>query len=145
MALMTTGTPATTYGYDPAGHTTTISAPSGAQNMSWNDSGQLASISTGGTTTASYVYDASGKLLIQSDPGSVTLYLPDAQLVLHTSGTQTVTGTRYYTLGGVTVATRTSAGAVDYLSGDQQGTASLAIDSDTQLGATPAPPKRHRH
>jgi RHS repeat-associated protein len=127
---VTTGSAATTYGYDAAGHTTTISSPSKSEGLTWNDSGQLASLSTSGSTTAGYIYDASGNLLIQSDPGQVTLYLPDAQIVENTA-TGTVTGTRFYTLGGVTLATRTSAGTVSYLTGDQQGTAAMSIDSAT--------------
>jgi hypothetical protein len=38
-----------------------------------------------------------------------------------------VTGTRFYTLGGVTLAARSSAGAVSYLTGDQQGTAAMSM------------------
>jgi RHS repeat-associated protein len=127
---VSTGSAATTFGYDAAGHTTSVNAPSAPESLSWNDSGQLASVSSQGATTAGYVYDASGQLLIQSDPGSVTLYLPDEQVVLNTS-TQAVTGTRFYSLGGATVAARTSAGSVSYLMGDAQGTASMAIDSAT--------------
>jgi hypothetical protein len=47
------------------------------------------------------------------------------------TATQTVTGTRFYTLSGVTLAARTSAGSVSFLTGDQQGTAAMAIDSAT--------------
>ncbi len=128
------GAGTTTYGYDAAGHTTSVSGPSQSQSMSWDDAGRLSSDtitpSGGSPSTASYLYDASGNLLIQSDPGSATLYLGDEELVLSTA-TGTVTGTRFYTIGGNTVAARTSAGAVDYLIGDEQGTSTLAIDSST--------------
>jgi hypothetical protein len=48
-----------------------------------------------------------GNLLLQSDPGTVTLYLPDEELVENTA-TGTVTGTRMYSMGDVTVAARSS-------------------------------------
>jgi hypothetical protein len=41
-----------------------------------------------------------------------------------------VSGTRYYTIGGRTIAART-AGTVDYLIGDRQGTSLLSIDATT--------------
>jgi RHS repeat-associated protein len=127
------GTTATTqFSYNQAGDTTQVAGPSSTQNLTWNDAGQLSSVATTGTGagTTSYVYDASGTLLLQSDPGTETLYLPDEQLVENTA-TGTVTGTRYYAIGGVTIAARTSAGTIDYLTGDQQNTSDLAINSAT--------------
>jgi len=124
------GTSTTSYAYAADGDTTGITAASDSQTLNWNDAGQLGSVtSTGGPSpgTTSYVYDAGGNLLLQTDPGSTTLYLPDEQLVQNTSG---VTGTRYYSIGGVTVAARTS-GTVYYLTGDQQGTDDLAINAST--------------
>jgi RHS repeat-associated protein len=126
------GKSTTSYGYNADGDTTTAASPSATQNLTWNDAGQLTSVATTGANagTTSYVYDASGDLLLQTDPGTLTLYLPDEQLVDNTA-TGTVTGTRYYTLGGVTVAARTSAGDVQYLTGNEQGTDTLAIDYST--------------
>ncbi|HEY2505822.1 MAG TPA: RHS repeat-associated core domain-containing protein [Streptosporangiaceae bacterium] len=127
------GTTATAYGYNAAGDTTSVTTSSYSQALSWNDAGQLSSVQTAGGSnagTTSYVYDANGNLLMQSDPGSVTLYLPDEQLALDTS-TNTVSGTRYYTLGTSTVAARTSAGDVQYLISDNQGTSTLAVDYAT--------------
>jgi RHS repeat-associated protein len=131
-----TGSSTTSYSYDADGHTTNVTSPASAQSLSWNDAGQLASDTTTGAHagTTSYVYDADGNLLLQSDPGTATLYLPDEQLVENTA-TGTVTGTRYYAIGGTTIAARTSTyedgsytSDVQYLIGDQQGTALLAID-----------------
>ncbi len=59
-----------------------------------------------------------------------TLYLPDEELSLN-AGTSSVTGTRYYSIGGAVVAARTGASGLAYLAGDQQGTDSIAIDSGT--------------
>jgi RHS repeat-associated protein len=91
-------------------------------------------ITPSASTSASYGYDADDNLLLTADPGTTTLYLPDEELALNT-GTRTVTGTRYYTLGDTTVATRTGASSVAYLAGDQQDTDSVAIDGGT-LGVT---------
>jgi RHS repeat-associated protein len=126
------GTASTSYGYDPSGNLTTVTGTSQSQALTWNDAGQLAqdAITQSGSTAknTTYTYDADGTLLITADPASTTLYLPDEELTLNGS---TVTGTRYYTLGGTTVATRTGASSVAYLAGDQQGTDSVAIDSAT--------------
>ncbi len=126
------GTSTTSYGYNADGDTTSATSSASTQNLNWNDAGQLASVTTTGTNAGStaYTYDAGGNLLLQSDPGTLTLYLPDEQLVENTA-TKAVTGTRYYAIGGVTVAARTSAGQVDYLTGNQQGTDTLAINSAT--------------
>jgi hypothetical protein len=89
-----------------------------------------------------------GNLLIQKDPSSTTLFLSDEEITLTGS---TLSGTRYYSLGGQTVAARTSAGDVYYLTGDQEGTETLAINSTT-LGVTErfydpygTPGRRHCH
>ena len=132
------GTAGTSYGYDPAGNLTTVSGSSQSQALTWNDAGQLAQDTItpkGGTgSSTSYVYDGDGTLLLTADPGTTTLYLADEELSLNTA-TGAVTGTRYYSLGDTTVATRTGASSVAYLAGDQQGTDSVAIDSAT-LDAT---------
>jgi RHS repeat-associated protein len=127
------GATTTDYAYNAAGDTTSITAPSDTQTLNWNDAGQLGSVTSTGAPspgTTSYVYDASGNLLLQTDPGAVTLYLPDEQLVENTA-TGTVTATRYYSIGSVTIAARTTGGDFQYLTGDQQGTDTIAIDAGT--------------
>ena len=106
----------------------------GPEALTWNDAGQLsqAAVTPSGTTTAqdtTYIYDADGTLLLTADPGTTTLYLPDEELSLNAS-TGTVTGTRYYTIGGVTAAALPVPPASDLI-GDQQGTGSLAINGAT--------------
>jgi RHS repeat-associated protein len=119
------------YTYNPDGTTSTITGgPLGSQSLTWNALGELASDQTSNGTT-SYAYDVSGNLIVQRDPGQTTFYMGDEQLVLNT-GTGTVSGTRYYAIGGTIVAARTSGGAVDYLIPDRQGTDQLAIDSSAQ-------------
>jgi RHS repeat-associated protein len=127
------GSPATTsYAYTASGQTDSITTAGTTSNLAWNDAGQLTSITPSGssTATASYVYDADGNLLIQSDPAAETstLYLPDEEII-DTDGT--LSAVRYYTIGGVTVAARSSGGTIYYLTGDSQGTDDLAINSST--------------
>ncbi|MCX4744488.1 RHS repeat-associated core domain-containing protein [Kitasatospora sp. NBC_01287] len=118
------------YGYDAAGNTTSVNGGAlGSQTLTWNDQGKLAKDTTS-TGATSYVYDADGNVLLRRDPGSTTLYNGDSQLVLNTA-TQSVSGTRYYSLGGTTLAARTSGGAVSYLTPDRQGTGTLTIDANT--------------
>jgi RHS repeat-associated protein len=132
------GTTTTSYGYDAAGFTTSIAVSGGATDtLNWNGTGQvpgeLASISNGSSTVASYVYDPSGHVLLQTDGSTTTLYLPDEQI---TNNNGTLSGVRYYSLGGQTVAARTSGGSVDYLVGNQQGTDTVAIDASTLATTT---------
>ena len=127
----------TSYTYTPSGQTASTTPPTGpASNLTWNDAGQLAAITAAGsqTPTATYTYDADNNLLLQSDSGAgtTTLYLGDEQITATTSGsTTTLSAVRYYTIGGVTAAVRTSGGTISYLVADQHGTDSLSIDSAT--------------
>jgi RHS repeat-associated protein len=132
------GTTSSTYGYDTAGNLTTVTGTSQNQALTWNDNGQLTQDAItppgGSAQDSNYVYDANGTLLLTADPGTTTLYLPDEELSLNTSS-GTISGTRYYTLGNATVATLTGASSVAYMTGDQQGTDSLAINA-TDLSLT---------
>jgi RHS repeat-associated protein len=129
-----TGTNSSTYGYDASGELTSLDGPAQDEALTWNDQGQLSQVATtpaaGGVQQSSYIYDADGKLLLRSDPGTVTLLLNDEEIVLDTND-GTVTGTRYYTLGSDTVAAYTAGGSVAYLAGDQQGTDTVAVDAGT--------------
>jgi YD repeat-containing protein len=62
-------------------------------------------MTTNSDVTTSYVYDASGNLLQQTDgtTTTTTLYLPDEQI---TDANGTISGVRYYSIGGITVAGR---------------------------------------
>jgi YD repeat-containing protein len=128
------GTTSTSYAYDAAGNLTAVTGTAQDQALTWNDAGQLAQDAVtpaGGTTQdTTYRYDADGNVLLTADPGTTTLYLSDEELALNTS-TGTVTGTRYYSIGGFTVAAGTGGVSLAYLAGDQQGTISVAIDSRT--------------
>ncbi len=123
------------YTYDPAGNTTGITGGvTGNQTLTWDDQNHLASDTTT-TGTSNYVYDSSGNLIIRRDPGQTTMFFGDEQLVLNTT-TNTATATRYYNLGSVTIATRSSivgGGTTNpvYLVPDRQGTDQLSVDSAT--------------
>jgi RHS repeat-associated protein len=126
------GTTSTSYGYDASGNLTTVGGPSQSQALTWDDAGRLTqdavTPSGGSAHNTGYIDDASGALLLEADPGTTTLYLPDEELSLNTTS-GTVTGTRYYSLAGITVAARTGATTLAYLTGDQEGTDSVAIDA----------------
>jgi RHS repeat-associated protein len=139
-----TGTKTNTYGYDKSGNTTSRPGTQAQQTLAWNTEGELVSTTepAAGTKPAlgtSYLYDASGELLIRraTGDGDTVLYLGSTELRLTTKGTtKTVTGTRYYTAAGQTIALRTAVtgtagNKLNFLSGDHHGTSSLAIDSAT--------------
>ncbi|MFJ3789572.1 RHS repeat domain-containing protein [Kitasatospora sp. NPDC090091] len=122
------GTLKETYSYDATGNTTgrTIgSAP--AQTLEWDQQGRLAKLTGAGTD--SYVYDADGQRLVRRDSAGTTLYLPGGNELKLSGGA--VTGTRYYTHGGQTVAVR-SAGKLTFVLADHHGTATVHVDAATQ-------------
>ncbi|MGW1169131.1 RHS repeat-associated core domain-containing protein [Streptomyces sp. NPDC002550] len=120
------------YTYDASGNTKTISGgATGDQTLTWNDQGKLATDTTSSGTT-SYLYDADGNLALRTDPGQATLFLGAAnEQIVENTGTQSLTGTRYYTIGGTTTAERSSNGDIQYLIPNPQGTDTLALDYQT--------------
>jgi YD repeat-containing protein len=141
------GDASASYEYDDSGQLTSVTGSSEDQSLSWNPTGTLASDkvtpSSGTAAATSNIYDADGNLLIQKDPDSTTLFLKDEELVLNDS-TDTVTGTRFYALGGVTTAVRTGSD-VSYLIGDEQGTDTIAIaDRHPPVLRSLRRPDRHR-
>lgn len=119
------GTTSTSYGYDLNGNTISRDTPvNGNQTLTWSDDDQLVSVNS-----SQYVYDADGKLLVQKDPGSTTLYLPQEQLRLDTN-TGVITGLRFYALPGGGTAIRSGPGAsYNYEIADPHGTGLLVLDS----------------
>ncbi|MFE7131752.1 polymorphic toxin-type HINT domain-containing protein [Streptomyces sp. NPDC057638] len=133
------------YSYDAAGNTTGRPGPQEQQTLTWNPEGRLATLKepASGTKAAkgtSYLYDASGSLLIRrptTADGDTVLYLGSDEVRLTVKGTtKTLTGTRYYSAAGKTVAVRTAkAGATEselnFLAGDHHGTSTLSLDATT--------------
>ncbi|MFJ8533264.1 hypothetical protein [Streptomyces sp. NPDC093591] len=74
---------------------------------------------------ASYVYGPDGSRLLRKEKGAVTLYL-GAQEIRLDMAKNSLSGTRYYSHGGQTIAVRTTAG-VTWLVGGQNGTAEIAM------------------
>ncbi|WP_351234773.1 RHS repeat-associated core domain-containing protein [Streptomyces sp. NPDC002133] len=145
----TTGAKAATYTYDKSGNTTSRPGTQAQQTLGWNAEGELVSATepaAGGkpATGTSYLYDASGELLIRrptTTDGDTVLYLGGTEVRLNVKGaTKALSGTRYYTAAGQTIAVRTATLGVtgtklNWLAADHHGTSSLVLDATT-LAAT---------
>ncbi|MGQ4362621.1 RHS repeat domain-containing protein [Streptomyces sp. SAS_272] len=119
------------YHYDASGNTTSIQGgAAGDQTLGWNHQNRLDTDTTSAGAT-SYLYGLDGGLVLRTDPTQTTLYLGDEELVENAS-TKAVTGTRYYSVNGTTVAARSSTGDIQYLIPDRQGTDYLSVDYQTQ-------------
>jgi RHS repeat-associated protein len=125
------GTRTGAYTYDASGNT--LSRPTtsgGTQTLTWDAEGHLAT-SQDSTGTTSYLYDVDGNRLLRNDPTGKTLYLPGQELRF-TTATSTKKTTRYYTHAGQTIAMRTAADGVIWLSGDHHDTAQISINAVNQ-------------
>lgn len=126
-------TPATGYVYDSAGNTTQRPGDTGTQNLQWSPEGYLSRITESGRST-DYVYDAAGGLLVRStSDGERILYAGATELHLRANGT--TWAQRYYGNGTATLAVRTDESGSQqlyFLTGDQHGTSTVAVKSDTQ-------------
>ncbi|WP_240439258.1 RHS repeat-associated core domain-containing protein [Streptomyces europaeiscabiei] len=134
----TTGARAAAYDYDANGNTTSRPGPTAKQSLLWNGEGKLAK-TTEGTAETSYLYDADGELLIRraKGDGDTILYLGGTEVRLTLKGTKkTLSGTRYYTANGQTIAVRTAVAGtagtkLSFLASDHHGTSSIALDGTT--------------
>jgi len=146
------GTTSATYCSNADGQTTSMPAASSGQNsLAWNPQGQLATVATASGNTG-YTYDATGNLVERTDPGTITVYLPDQQMVYNTSS-QAVTTTRSIALpGGAQVIETSTTGNYRFEVANTQGTAGISLDSTlknptyqqytpygAKRGSTPAP------
>lgn len=137
-AVSTTGAvPASAnYAYYANGEQKTRATSAGTQTLNWNNAGELTSVGTGATTNASYVYDADGNLLLQSDPvaGTKTLYLPGEQIT-DNGAAGPATGVRFFPLPGGATAVRTGPNNSYYfqVATDQHGTSTLYLDYTAQV------------
>ncbi|WP_301251572.1 RHS repeat-associated core domain-containing protein [Streptomyces somaliensis] len=140
----TTGAKNAAYAYDKAGNTTSRPGAQAQQTLTWNSEGKLVGTTepAAGTKPAlntGYLYDASGELLVRraAGDGDTILYLGSTEVRLTTKGTtKTLSGTRYYTAAGKTIAVRTATAGVtgsklSYLASDHHGTGSVALDATT--------------
>ncbi|MDN3357330.1 polymorphic toxin-type HINT domain-containing protein [Actinomadura sp. DC4] len=116
------------YTHDASGQLSARTVAGKNTTLDWNELHQLTTATTGGSSTG-FVYDAGGERLIRSDPGATTLYLGGMEL---RAAGGSVTATRYYSLGGATVALRhTGDPAATWLTADTQGSAQLSIQGWT--------------
>ncbi|GAA2374426.1 polymorphic toxin-type HINT domain-containing protein [Streptomyces cuspidosporus] len=138
------GTPRT-YTYDKTGNTTGRPGTQATQTLTWNPEGKLATTTEPAAgskpaTATGYLYDADGELLIRratTTDGDTVLYLGATEVRLTVKGgTKTLSGTRYYTANGQTIAVRTASTAttgtkLSFLAADHHGTSSIALDATT--------------
>ncbi|MEO3974993.1 RHS repeat-associated core domain-containing protein [Streptomyces sp. CAU 1734] len=127
------------YRYDTAGNTISRNIGGDTSDLEWSADGKLtkASHPDDVTTTdkneaweTTYLYDAAGNRVQGKDAKGTTVYLPGMELH-QPANTTTVEATRYYAHAGQTVAVRTSATKVSFVSSDHHGTGDLAVDSTT--------------
>lgn len=130
-----------TYAYDGAGNT--ICRPTGtaandcgtgtnSQTLGWDAEGKLTTVSAGGQTIETNIYDPNGTRIIRRDSGGTTLYLPGQEIRREGSVN---TGTRYYSFAGNVCASRTGGSAstdLTWLFNDHQGTQQVAVNAGTQ-------------
>ncbi|MER6299585.1 RHS repeat-associated core domain-containing protein [Kitasatospora sp. NPDC001539] len=128
------GTAVTSYTYDAAGNTTSITDTPGTKTLTWNAQGKLDQITgTGQSGATSYLYDVSGNQLIRRDPGKTMLNLGADQITLD-SGTGVVTDVRSYGAPNGLSLTRTMSNGnstLVYQSADPHGTNGVQLDSAT--------------
>ncbi|MFG2677365.1 RHS repeat-associated core domain-containing protein [Streptomyces sp. NPDC048445] len=140
----TSGPKTSTYGYDAAGNTTSRPGTQAQQTLAWNSEGKLVSTSEPAAGSkpklqTNYLYDADGELLIRraDGDGDTVLYLGGQEVRLTTKGTAKVlSGTRYYTAAGRTIAMRTATSGtagtkLNYCVADPHGTATLVLEPTT--------------
>ncbi|MEV6241922.1 polymorphic toxin-type HINT domain-containing protein [Lentzea sp. NPDC051838] len=116
------------FDYDSTGNMTRRMVSGTTHTMDWNAEGQMVSDKATGQDT-SYIYDADGNRLLRKAPGATTLYLGMQEMLL-VSGSTAPRGTRYYALGGQTVAVRTAAG-ISWQFSDHQGTQQVSLAVST--------------
>ncbi|MEE1782759.1 polymorphic toxin-type HINT domain-containing protein [Streptomyces sp. SP17BM10] len=126
------GTAVTSYTYDAAGNTTSITDTPGTRNLTWNAQGKLDQITgTGQSGATSYLYDLAGNQLIRRDPGKTTLNLGADQLTLDTAS-GAVTDVRSYGAPDGLSITRTvvnGQSTLAYQAADPHGTNGIQLDA----------------
>ena len=130
------GAPTQSYGYDMDGATTALPG----HTITYT-SQELPGAQTIAGSTETDIYDASGNLLVASDPtDGTTAYLGDTQLHA-AAGSTAVSASRTYAFTGAPVAERdTQPGATTstlvYLAGNPQGTATATITDTAAASVT---------
>ncbi|WP_327255050.1 polymorphic toxin-type HINT domain-containing protein [Streptomyces sp. NBC_01244] len=125
------GTKVTSYTYDAAGNTASITSTPGTRSLTWNGQGKLDKvIGTGESAGTSYLYDTGGNQLIRRDAASTTLTLGADQITLDTASGKVSNVRTYGMPGGLTVTrttSTTSGSALTYQSSDHHGTGGVQL------------------
>ncbi|MEU6964998.1 RHS repeat-associated core domain-containing protein [Streptomyces chrestomyceticus] len=126
-----TGTAKDTYGYDPAGNTTSRILSGDEQSLTWDSEGHLEQVTQpakdgGAKQTTTYLYDADGARLIARTPAKTTLYLGTTELTLRKDAAK-AEATRYLPLGGGHQAVLADDGTYTVTLADHQDTGQLAV------------------
>ncbi|MFI2430349.1 RHS repeat-associated core domain-containing protein [Streptomyces sp. NPDC018693] len=132
-AVSTIKTPIGTdaYTYDDAGRLLSRTVDGKTTDLVWNALHQVTA--TNGATTTGYVYDAAGTLLLRTSPNENVLYLSGHEV--HKKSGFGPKATRYYSVGGAVVASRTAVdpttSKLSWLMSDEQSSTQLTVDAAT--------------
>ncbi|MGC4173856.1 RHS repeat-associated core domain-containing protein [Demequina sp.] len=129
------------YEYDAAGRMTSRPNPtgSGTQTLSWDVLSNLTTITpiaADGTTgvATTYLYDAAGQRFAALTGTTATIYMGSWEATDSNTGANPATGaddisvTRFYSAGGVQLASKTTGGQLLITLGDVQGSAQVTVD-----------------
>lgn len=133
------------FGYDEVGNTTSVTSSTGfAQDLTWNASGKVETITTTGAATSSvgavsggvadgtikFFYNADGARIMRSTNTETTLYVADVEITLNkTAGT--VSSTRAVDLPGGVTRIESAGGPAQLQLADHHGTGTVAFDCTT--------------
>jgi RHS repeat-associated protein len=129
LSSTTTGGTTASYDYDQTGNTTTRPGATGPQTLTWDPEGRVATL-TEGAATSGNLYDADGDRLIRRDPTETVLYLGHTEIHANRA-TGALSGVRYYTHNGETIAVRTNTG-LQWVISDHHGTPLVTLNATDQ-------------
>ena len=129
----TGATDATSYGYDPSGNMTTRDVSTGNETLKWDQNEKLSTVTTP-AGQSSFVYDVDGNELTSTTTGSSTLYL-DGEQITYTTSSKALTGVRYYSFGGQTIAEGTGT-SLFWTEADVQNTHTVLLNAFNQNSVT---------
>ncbi|MGI5503330.1 RHS repeat-associated core domain-containing protein [Lentzea sp. CA-135723] len=124
------GTARDEFVYDKTGNTTARKIAGNTQTVTYDVEGRTSKVVEASGKESSYLYGADGNRLIKREPGRTTLYLPEGMELVLDTGTQQVSGKRYYAHGSNVVAMRTSDGKVTFQVGNHQGTPTVSVKAE---------------
>lgn len=96
-----TGEATTSYSYDAAGNTVSVSGPDGDVTYDWDPRGRMVAADTG-EGVSEFVYGADGERLLRKTPQATTLYVHNTEITVTATGE--VSAHRYYGINGATLA-----------------------------------------